>query len=284
MSRASLPRRLAIIAALVALPAALVSCTAAAPAAPEGLSARIQQGRLDVEARRLVVLVENTGSTDLTIERLVFASPAFDDEMVHEEPFELDAGRALAIRIDLADSNCDVPAESGTVRLGVVTPAGRTTAELAPEDPFDTLARIGDTDCLAESVASIATITMPDHLRSTGSGTERRAFVDVLVEPAASGSDSLVIDRVYGTTLLSAEDGNDWPLGTEVAAGDAARTISLPVRPARCDAHALADDKRGTILPFEISTSDARSGRFDRPSGTALKAELYAYYVERCGL
>ena len=60
--------------------------------------------------------------------------------------------------------------------------------------------------------------------------------------------------------------------------------ISLEVRPARCDAHAIADDKRGTILPFEIRTSDGRAGRLDRSSGDTLKAELYQYYGERCGL
>ena len=61
--------------------------------------------------------------------------------------------------------------------------------------------------------------------------------------------------------------------------------ISLPVRPARCDAHAIADDKRGTILPFEIDDR-RRPRRADStcPSSDGLKAELYAYYGERCGL
>ena len=92
------------------------------------------------------------------------------------------------------------------------------------------------------------------------------------------------IDRVYGTTLLNAEDGIDWTLGVDVAAGDPPLVLSLPVRPARCDAHAIADDKRGTILPFDIATGDGRAGRLDVPSAPGLKAELYAYYAERCGL
>ena len=61
-------------------------------------------------------------------------------------------------------------------------------------------------------------------------------------------------------------------------------TIKLAVRPARCDAHALADDKRGTILPFAVATGDGREGRLELPAGDALKADLYAYYAERCGL
>ena len=96
---------------------------------------------------------------------------------------------------------------------------------------------------------------------------------------------SFVIDRVLGTTLLTAEDGTDWPLGARGRDRRRAdQTISLAVRPARCDAHAIADDKRGTILPFEITTSDGRTGRIDRSSGDTLKAELYDYVTERCGL
>ena len=65
-------------------------------------------------------------------------------------------------------------------------------------------------DCLAESVADVAAIVMPEHLRSTGAGADQRAFIDVAVEPVASGDASCASTRVYGTTLLNAEDGVDW--------------------------------------------------------------------------
>jgi hypothetical protein len=154
------------------------------------------------------------------------------------------------------------------------------------------MARVADADCLAESVAAVAAITMPERLRSEGSGPARRAWVDVRVEPATSAgqaqdgadTDTVRIDGVSATTLLGAEDGLDWPLDLEVAAGDAPFTIELAVRPARCDAHALADDKRGTILPFAVATGDGREGRLELPAGDALKADLYAYYAERCSL
>ena len=104
------------------------------------------------------------------------------------------------------------------------------------------------------------------------------------VDPAQAGDGTLLLDRVSSTTLLGNETGQDWPLAVDVAAGDAPFTIELAVRPARCDAHALADDKRGTILPFAVETGDGRAGRLDVPSGNALKADLYEYIAERCGL
>lgn len=288
MPRTRLARRLALAIALVLLPAAaLVACAAptpASPSLPDGLITNIQQGRMDIEARQLVVRVENTTAAPVTVERLVFTAPALDGELAYEEPFELSAGEAIAIRMDIPESRCDVPSAAGAVELAVATEDGTATGTLTPDDPFNTLSRLNDSDCLAESVATVADITMPEHLRSTGTGADRRAVIDVLVTPVASGDASMRIEHVPNTTLLSNESGADWPLGIEVDAGDAPFTIELPVAPARCDAHAIADDKRGTIMGFDIATSDGRSGRLDRPSGDALKAELYAYYGERCGL
>ncbi|MFC9560557.1 hypothetical protein [Agromyces sp. NPDC056965] len=296
MSRARLTRRLAIsLAAALAGAMTVVGLSACAPLAripaaglPESLSARVQQGRLDIEAHRLVVRIENDGDESVTVERLELESPTLAPGMVRDEPFEVAPGDALQVRMPLSASNCGdgevTPEPEATILLDVATPTGRASGELIADDPHGTLARVANSDCLAESVERVAAIEMPEHLRTTGSGAEQRAFIDVEVVPAASGDGSFVIDRVYGTTLLNAEGGVDWPLDAEVAAGSAPVTITLPVRPARCDAHAIADDKRGTILPFEIRTGDGREGRLDRSSGDTLKAELYAYYGERCGL
>ncbi|MGH3706042.1 MAG: hypothetical protein ACRDT9_15515 [Agromyces sp.] len=297
MSRARLTRRLAFDVAVAATAAGMLALGLAAcsPQAvesadelPAGLSARVQQGRLDIEAHRLVVRIENDGAESVTVERLEVDSPTFAPGMVRDEPFEVAPGDALQIRMPLSASECgdggETPDPEATIRLDVATPTGGATGELVADDPHGTLARVANSDCLAESVERVAAIEMPEHLRTTGVGAEQRAFIDVEVVPAASGDGSFVIDRVYGTTLLNAEGGVDWPLGAEVAAGSAPVTITLPVRPARCDAHAIADDKRGTILPFEIRTGDGREGRLDRSSGDTLKAELYAYYGERCGL
>jgi hypothetical protein len=292
-------RMTALVAAAVAMPLALAACapTTGSPASPtlstpDGLSVSIKQGRLDVVGHRLVVRFENDGDADVAVDGFVVETPTLDDGLVRSEPFEVAAGGALDIRLDLPASRCDD--EPGPVvvtfdwhaaaQTDAPTEAGSSAGSLTADDPFDTVARVNAADCLAESVADVAAIVMPEHLRSTGTGADRRAFIDVVVEPAASGDATMRIERVYGTTLLNAEDGIDWTLGVDVAAGDAPTTLSLPVRPARCDAHAIADDKRGTILPFEITAGDGRGGRLDVPSSDGLKAELYAYYGERCGL
>jgi hypothetical protein len=298
MRRVRLLRRFAFVAALLTVPALLAACTGAAPgqpgdspgsSEPSDLVASIKQGRLDIEARRLVVRLSNTGDAALMIEGFELEAATLAPGMVRTKPLELAPGETIDVRLDLSKSVCDVEVGPASVVADVSTAdaadgtADGSAVTLTPDDPFDTLARINAAECLGEAVAEVATFTMPEHLTSTGSGAERRAFIDVLVEPAASGSDSLHVERVYGTTLLNAEDGIDWTLGLDVAPGDAPFTLSLPVRPARCDAHAIADDKRGTILPISIAAGEHK-GRLDHPSPDTLKAELYAYVAERCGL
>lgn len=286
MPRAHRLRSLALVAALATVPLVLVGCAtpAPAPAIPDGLAVSIKQGRLDVVAGRLVVRFENQGTTPVTIASFAVRTPTFGAGLERSEPIELAADDAVDIRLDLPASDCEAEPGPVEVDLSLRTVDGEVEGRVAADDPFDTVARVNAADCLRESVASVAALVMPEHLRATGAGAERRAFIDVRVEPVASADGSMRIERIFGTTLLNAEDGIDWTLGVDVNAGDAPFTISLPVRPARCDAHAIADDKRGTILPFEVATDDGRSGRLDVPAADGLKSELYAYYGERCGL
>ncbi len=286
MPRGRLIRGLAVVATIATASIGLAACASEppAPSTPDGLAVSVQQGRLDVVDHRLVVRFENTGDAPVTIEDFEVVVPTFEPGLEYSKPFELTPDDALAIRLDLPASLCDAEAGPTLVDVTFQTEDGTGEGRLTADDPFDTVTRVNSADCLAESVGEVAEIVLPDHLRGAGTGAERRAFIDVELIPATSGDTSMRIERVYGTTLLNAEDGTDWTLGIDVAAGDAPFTISLPVRPARCDAHGIADDKRGTILPFDIVTSDGRAGRLDVPADDGLKAELYAYYGERCGL
>src|SRR4051794_7623958 len=210
MPRTRHHRMTALVAAAVAMPLALAACapTTGSPASPtlstpDGLSVSIKQGRLDVVGHRLVVRFENDGDEDVTVDGFVVETPTLDDGLVRSEPFEVAAGGALDIRLDLPASRCDD--EPGPVvvtfdwhaaaQTDAPTDAGSTSGSssgaLTAADPFDTVARVNAADCLAESVADVAAIVMPEHLRSTGTGAERRAFIDVVVEPVASGDASM---------------------------------------------------------------------------------------------
>ncbi|GAA1819820.1 hypothetical protein [Agromyces neolithicus] len=284
--RARLMSRFTVGVVVAIVTVGLAACAApSAPAGvPDGITAELRQGRFDVEARQLVVHVENGSPSPLDVDRLTVTAPVFAQPLEHDRSFDLSAGQGIDIRIDLPDPQCG--SGEGEPRVDLRGRIGDQPfmGVVAPTDPFDTLERIGATDCLTASVDAVAAITLPEHLRTTGDGAAKRAWIDVVLTPEPTGDASFTVDVVHGTTLLNAEDGPEWPLALDVAAGGEPITVPLAVRPARCDAHAIADDKRGTILPFEITTSDGLTGRIDRSSGDTLQAELYDYVTERCGL
>lgn len=297
-------RLLGRFAAITAVAALLVSGATACSdpgrePAVDGLAASVKQGRLDIAARRLVVHLDNDGARAVTITRIEFSSPTLDEPLVRTKPVELASGEGIDLRFELTAARCERSTEAentaatasssaaaARVRLDVETADGDGTVELVPADPFGTLPRIHDDECFAALVADLAELSLVEPLRIDGAGADQRAVIEIAVRPAADApaGATLTVERVLGTTLLAAEDsGGDWPLDRTVTAGDDPFTLELPVRPARCDAHAIADDKRGTIMRLEIAAG-ATTGFVELVAGPELKAALYAYYGERCGL
>ncbi|MDR5698922.1 hypothetical protein [Agromyces aerolatus] len=253
-------------------------------ALPEGVTASVLQTRSDVVDGRLVVQIDNGTDGDLTIDRLDVSAPGLEDGMVLDGPKELSTGKSVQVRLDLVPVRCDGDAGPATIGLELQTATGPASGAVEAGDPYDTLARLQETGCLARSVERIATFTLPERLRTEGTGEAQRAWIDIAVEPTGDGDGSLSIAQILGTTLLSAEGGLNWPYTADIAATDPPTTIELPVRPARCDQHAGAEDKRGTIIPLEITTSDGWSGLYELRSGQQLKDDFFAYFTERCGL
>jgi hypothetical protein len=270
-----------------ALAIGLAGCGVAAEAPealPEGVTASVLQSRSDVVDGRLVVQIDNGSDADLTIDRLDVSAPGLEEGMVLDGPKQVSAGKSVQLRLDLVPVRCDGDAGPATIGLEVQTATGPATGTVEAGDPYDTLPRLQETGCLAHAVERIATFTLPERLRIEGSGEATRAWIDIAVQPSGTGDGSLSIAQVLGTTLLSAEGGLNWAYSADIAANDPPTTIELPVRPARCDQHAGAEDKRGTIIPLEITTSDGWSGLYELRSGQALKDDLFAYFTERCAL
>ncbi len=268
-----------------ALLVACAGCTAGDDVSdpPEGLDVVVFQHRLDYVPRVLEVRLENAGASTLEVTEVAFVSDRFVDAAVDPDGVTLTPGRAVALRIPLPESVCDgLEAAPPVVEVTWASDDGSRTARLPAVDEQGVLDRINDEDCLADAIAGVARFSMPDALRTEGAGAGQRAWIDVSVEPAG-GERMLRIGDVRATTLLNAADGTIWPLDLEVRGDDEPSTIPLEIAPARCDPHAIAEDKRGTILPFEVAVGD-RSGDLDLVSGDDLRREIYAFVGERCEL
>ena len=273
-----------MLAALVALCAA---CTAVPPAPtastalPDGIGVRIFQTRFDYAERVLEISVSNDGASDFALVSASFASPRFTDAADYADPLTLGPGMTRNLRVRLADPVCtDVPPGPATVTLGWTVAGGATAfATVTPGDDTAALERISAEDCLIAGVDSVVTITPAARLRG-GSGAS--AWLDLTLTPTGEAG-AVTIDRVGATTLLASATGIDWPVGRTIDAASPRATVALELRPARCDPHAVAEDKRGTVLPLAVRVQGGPAGTYNLAVGDALRGEIYAWITARCG-
>jgi len=255
-------------------------------ALPDGITASVLQSRQDVVDGRLVVQLDNGTGAELEFASFDVEAPGLEPGLHFDGPRTIPDGRSVQYRVDVTPARCHGDPGPAEVTLEVTGADGGTAVgTVRADDPYDTLPRLQNSGCLAGAVESVASFSLADRLRSTGSGVDRRAFLDIAVHPTGAASGSVDLAEVLGTTLLSAEDGLNWSTtSAHVEVSDAPSTISLPVRPARCDPHAGAEDKRGTILPLVVTTSEGWSGQYEVRASASLKEDLFAYFTERCGL
>lgn len=284
-----------LLAAIALLALSACSGIPQARSTPTGEAASvdvaINQGRTDYSRGVFSISVTNSGDETITIDAADYSSPRFSEHAVIDHADEtLGPGRTVDLRVPIPPLDCADAAktadEVGTVTLRLADGEKLTNA---PIDPNSTVDRLVHEGCLVHSVDAVVTITPPEHVTVTGTGAASVARIDLQLAP--TGADGQVaFSKVRSTTLMSPVGGSDsWPLGFSIDADAAARTITLEVRPTRCDPHALADDKVGTILVIDVATSagaaggPATSGRYLLPLPPSAKADMYGFITAACG-
>lgn len=175
-------------------------------------------------------------------------------------------------------------AQQGTVPPSTVPPPADATAPAA--DPFGVLARNNSEVCLTRAASAVAAVALAPDLGVAADG--RTAVVRLLIQPrAASGSGDgsageLVIDRVEETTLLAEAPEPPWPHSLTLRTGGPPAEVRLGIRPARCDPHAVAEDKVGTLLPLRVSVA-GREGVLKIDAGKRLRGRIYDFVTKACG-
>jgi hypothetical protein len=270
---------------------------AATPALPDGVTVSVYQSRSDVAERHLKVSLTNDGASALFVTAVRFSAPQFTETAVwRKKGTTVRPGTTVDLPVALAAPYCAAADGPPTVTVGFRDAGGGDrTATVRPEDPFHRLSALRAEDCLAETVAAVAAISVSGPVTVAVPGGIRTATLDIVVRPAG-GDGWFSIDSVSGTTLLAPADPGTGGRLTEAAVGrrvdaaedaaeDAAQlSIPLTFVPSRCDAHAIAEDKRGTILPLRVTTADGITGIVPVAADGAVRSALYAFVAEACGL
>lgn len=269
-------------ASVVAAALALSACGGVVPDLPGGLSVVVYQPRSDIAREQLALQVVNDGDADVEIISARLSSPDFTDDSVWTGSSTVLSGQKLDLRVPLPQFDCTGETDP-VVRLSADVGSPSESSEVAVTDPYDLLPRLHREACLGEEIAEIANLTPREVILPDGVAP---AILVIAVDPTGAPG-AVTLDAVGGTTLLLPVAGglaNDRvELGVTIDA-DGPLEVRIPFVPNRCDAHALMEDKIGTIIPLYVTTATMSGTRWMLPVTDEQRGHFYAFFAAYCGL
>lgn len=298
--RAALASRVAAL--LVVAAAVLSGCSPTAPADPGSLAqpgpvtvtdvavtAEVYRSRIDPSRGGIQLSVRNDAAVPLTIVGARLESPALQQPIVRERTTVIGPGLTRDLALTLTAAACPADEPEPPQAVLVVQLIDGSTAEVA----VPTVDRIGQwaewvaAECLAAAVAERVQLTVR-HDPTRDDGSLIGLLLDIAPRSGARGAEVALVSLsdtvLFG--LVQAADGarvTSAPLPPEAAGGTAAVSIPLLLTPARCDAHAIADDKQGTLFRVAVQV-DGQPGVVTVVADDATRAALYDAYTRACGL
>lgn len=276
----------ALLAAALVLP--LAACATGPAALPEGITVSVFQNRFDYSLRQMEIKVTNATDAVVTVTSASLDSTRWSTPAVWDRPQDIPSGSARDLKVQLGDPDCAAAELTDSVTLEITLSDGTTArGSVTPTDETGRLETVYAQDCLGAEVAAIAAVTAPDAVTWTA-GAHGPLSLDIAVTPTGADG-TLTIHQAKGTVLMSLynEGGapvDVLPLERVVDASSGASVIHLLIEPSRCDPHAVAEDKRGTFMPLDVSTSDGQSGTIYVAMSDAVRLSIYDFIADFCGL
>ncbi|HSN35305.1 MAG TPA: hypothetical protein VLT34_03055 [Arthrobacter sp.] len=276
--------------------------TATAAAVP--VTAVINQLRDNYSTQIIAIQLTNTAAAPVTVHAAGVASTLFTGAIEWQARpggIELPPGQTKILPAQLPAAECGLP--TGPVPQGALTGGAPTdgpvvhlrlaaapgsAAAVPATDPYGVLARNNAEMCLAQAAAAVAGIRLAPELEVSADG--QSAVMALIVTPRRSppgpadpgSTGSLTINWIGRTPLLDEDRSVPWPRSVSVHAGGASQQFRLGIRPARCDPHAVAEDKVGTLMPLRVSAG-GREGILKISAGDLLRGRIHDFISTACG-
>lgn len=264
----------AAVLGVAALVAGLSGCAAPAADRTAGVSVVVLQYRSDIAPRRVQLEVVNRSREPLVVAAaaLTGAGYAPAPRWTDSVPAEIPAGATVDLPVLLTRATCSGPARP-VVRVRL---ADRSTSPVPTADSHGTLAALRRGDCFAERAERAARISFAG-FRETG----RTAELTLRLTPGPRAAEGLRIEEVLPTTLLSPAGGaQEWPVDRRYTG---AGRVVLRAVPTRCDLHAIAEDKVGTVLTARLRLADGTAGTVNAVASPTIRSRVQAWVVRACG-
>ncbi|WP_285025645.1 hypothetical protein [Plantibacter sp. ME-Dv--P-122b] len=285
-----------VIASCVAVVIALSGCTTAGPPVPRATRAasaddlviEFRQNRDQVASDAAIVRIGNGGDHDITIVGLELSGSAFTAPTVRDRSSTIRAGQTTDLAVELPPIDCDARDGDVQVDLQLRLDDGSVLTASELSDPTNALQRIHTATCTVAAVQRIAEVAAVPGIRLEGAGATTVAVLTISVVPTGAPGRLLLV-ALRSTVLLQPAPSDiggappeAWPLSLTVDPASGPQSIELRIVPTRCDPHALAEDKVGTLFPLVVRIDDGPETVMTLPLGAGTAEALKDAVRARC--
>jgi hypothetical protein len=260
-------------------------------AAPAGLGVSVLQYRSDQSLRRIQIKVTNDGPAPLTVVGARLSSPLLAGAATWTsrggtDDARIGPGEATDLPAALPASSCPGPAgdRPSTAQVVLRRPDGSPAVVegLAVRDQYAAVAGVHGQDCRRVAALAVADLELVEPLVTKTEEGSLIGYLGIRVTPTGRPG-ALTLESVGSTTLLDPPDQVAWTLGRRFTAASPPATLTLRLLPARCDPHAIAEDKLGTVMPVTLRVDGQPPGIVTLVAGTKLKNEIQNFVLAACG-
>lgn len=292
-SRAGRAGRATCVAAAALLVAALAACSGSttsvdpgpaepvSTALPSTLTAFFDQDRVDRVGRAVYVRLVDDGPGTVTVTGAEVSSDRFPTmTWTGEKTFQNEAD----LDLELPPASCGAGSDAD-VRLTYRLDDGpELVSTTTATDRYGAIGLFLDRDCAAQRLSEAADLTVGEH-RVVGEGRDSVFELPVTLTPTG-GRDDVSFAGFGDTVLFQAVDPTPvFPAADPVPlAGGAPVELLLRLVPGRCDPHALAEDKVGTLVFVHVDGPDLpEAAHTYLPISDEARGDLRGFFTTHCG-
>jgi hypothetical protein len=248
-----------------------VGLAAVADAPHAGLTGVLIQFRRDVARRRVEVRLTSTAA-GLIVDGVTLAAPGLSAEPGDPRGAELRPGAALDFPVVVgADCAVDVGPPVATVRLQDAT--GTVRDVTVPLEDDGLVSRLHQGDCFDQELQQQVAVEVVDVVEVAGPALQATVRLR-----RVGGGDPVRVTRVDPNTVYDITAVGRLP----TLEGQDAVSAVLRLDPARCDAHALGESYRTSLIGLVVALGDAEPHSFVLTPDPAVRQRIEAFAVDTC--
>lgn len=247
---------------------------------PHGIVAEIDQSRFQRSGRILFVRIQNGSSHRIAMSDFKLSSPRFED-VTWSGAETLEAGDKTDIDFTMPQGRCGKKLDARITLTYRRDDADLQKSTVSVDDIYDNASYFADRDCAQLTLEEAAKVEVgTPHV--TGAGRDSVLSLPVTMTPTGKRTD--VRFAGFGDTVLFRQAPAS-PAKADIALTGPPQHLRMQVVPARCDPHALAEDKVGRLFPVKVAADDVPTdATYFLPLTKAQRIAFFDFFRSHCGI